>query len=230
MPRRAPCFRQRSVEVADQLGVRRTEPADPRDRARLLYVTGTGHGGPALVANAYLESPNFEVCPHVNEDLPGLTTLVRQFSSRGGIPSHVSVQTPGSIHEGGDSAMPWSMRLALRSTIQTCSLPASSTTVKPSRAAFRLVEDPGLPQPRRGRGGASDPATQRVNDRGPHGPVTHQRRARTRWKTCGARTTRCRHAAAPARRRHNPITRRRAPAQLPLCRDRRRASDPHHSS
>jgi len=67
-----------------------------------LYVTGPGHGGPALVANAYLEGTYSEIYPHVSEDLPGLTTLVRQFSSPGGIPSHVSVQTPGSIHEGGE--------------------------------------------------------------------------------------------------------------------------------
>ena len=67
-----------------------------------LYVTGPGHGGPALVANAYLEGTYSEIYPRVSEDLPGLTTLVRQFSSPGGIPSHVSVQTPGSIHEGGE--------------------------------------------------------------------------------------------------------------------------------
>ncbi|MCW2787928.1 MAG: xfp [Aeromicrobium sp.] len=67
-----------------------------------LYVTGPGHGGAALVANAYLEGTYSEVYPHVTRDVGGLTTLVRQFSSPGGIPSHVSVQTPGSIHEGGE--------------------------------------------------------------------------------------------------------------------------------
>jgi xylulose-5-phosphate/fructose-6-phosphate phosphoketolase len=67
-----------------------------------LYVTGPGHGGPALVANAYLEGTYSEIYPGVSNDLPGLTTLVRQFSSPGGIPSHVSVQTPGSVHEGGE--------------------------------------------------------------------------------------------------------------------------------
>jgi xylulose-5-phosphate/fructose-6-phosphate phosphoketolase len=67
-----------------------------------IYVTGPGHGGPALVANAYLEGTYSEVYPHVSGDLDGLTHLVRQFSSPGGIPSHVSVQTPGSIHEGGE--------------------------------------------------------------------------------------------------------------------------------
>ena len=67
-----------------------------------LYVTGPGHGGPALVAAAYLEGTYSEVYPHVTEDAAGVLTLFRQFSSPGGIPSHVSVQTPGSIHEGGE--------------------------------------------------------------------------------------------------------------------------------
>jgi xylulose-5-phosphate/fructose-6-phosphate phosphoketolase len=67
-----------------------------------LYVTGPGHGGPALVATAYLEGTYTEVYPQVSQDLDGLTRLVRQFSTPGGIPSHVSVQTPGSIHEGGE--------------------------------------------------------------------------------------------------------------------------------
>jgi xylulose-5-phosphate/fructose-6-phosphate phosphoketolase len=67
-----------------------------------IYVTGPGHGGPALVANAYLEGTYSEVYPEISQDVAGLTRLVRQFSSPGGIPSHVSVQTPGSIHEGGE--------------------------------------------------------------------------------------------------------------------------------
>jgi xylulose-5-phosphate/fructose-6-phosphate phosphoketolase len=67
-----------------------------------IYVTGPGHGGPALVANTYLEGTYSEVYPAVTQDLNGLARLVRQFSSPGGIPSHVSVQTPGSIHEGGE--------------------------------------------------------------------------------------------------------------------------------
>ena len=67
-----------------------------------LYVTGPGHGGPALVANTYLEGTYSEVYPRVSQDADGLARLVRQFSTPGGIPSHVSVQTPGSIHEGGE--------------------------------------------------------------------------------------------------------------------------------
>ena len=67
-----------------------------------LYVTGPGHGGPALVANTYLEGSYSEVYPRISTDTAGLRNLVRQFSTPGGIPSHVSVQTPGSIHEGGE--------------------------------------------------------------------------------------------------------------------------------
>ncbi len=67
-----------------------------------VYITGPGHGGPALVACGYLEGTYSEVYPQVSADMAGLTNLVRQFSTPGGIPSHVSVQTPGSIHEGGE--------------------------------------------------------------------------------------------------------------------------------
>ena len=67
-----------------------------------LYVTGPGHGGPALVAGAYLEGTYSEIYPDVSTDAGGLLRLFRQFSTPGGVPSHVSVQTPGSIHEGGE--------------------------------------------------------------------------------------------------------------------------------
>jgi xylulose-5-phosphate/fructose-6-phosphate phosphoketolase len=70
--------------------------------ANVIYLTGPGHGGPALVALAYLEGTYSEVYPEVAQDLAGLRLLCRCFSTPGGIPSHVSVQTPGSIHEGGE--------------------------------------------------------------------------------------------------------------------------------
>jgi xylulose-5-phosphate/fructose-6-phosphate phosphoketolase len=68
----------------------------------VLYLAGPGHGGPALVAAGYLEGTYTEVYPHVTQDEPGMRRLFRQFSAPGGIPSHVSVPTPGSIHEGGE--------------------------------------------------------------------------------------------------------------------------------
>jgi xylulose-5-phosphate/fructose-6-phosphate phosphoketolase len=67
-----------------------------------LYVTGPGHGGPGLVANAYLEGTYSEVYSGIGEDVDGLRALFRQFSFPGGIPSHVAPETPGSIHEGGE--------------------------------------------------------------------------------------------------------------------------------
>ena len=67
-----------------------------------LYVTGPGHGGPAIVGASYLEGTYTDCFPHVTLDEPGLLRLFRQFSAPGGIPSHASVTTPGSIHEGGE--------------------------------------------------------------------------------------------------------------------------------
>jgi xylulose-5-phosphate/fructose-6-phosphate phosphoketolase len=67
-----------------------------------IYVTGPGHGGPGLVANAYLEGTYSEVYPDISADGEGMRKLFRQFSFPGGIPSHVAPETPGSIHEGGE--------------------------------------------------------------------------------------------------------------------------------
>jgi len=68
----------------------------------VVYLAGPGHGGPALVAAAYLEGVYSDLFPEVTLDTEGLTRLFRQFSAPGGIPSHASVTTPGSIHEGGE--------------------------------------------------------------------------------------------------------------------------------
>ncbi len=67
-----------------------------------IYVCGPGHGGPGMVANAYLEGTYSELYPHVGRDEAGLKELFRQFSFPGGIPSHAAPETPGSIHEGGE--------------------------------------------------------------------------------------------------------------------------------
>src|SRR6187397_1324640 len=68
----------------------------------MIYVAGPGHGGPALVANAYLEGTYSEVYPNISADEAGMKRLFTQFSFPGGIPSHVAPETPGSIHEGGE--------------------------------------------------------------------------------------------------------------------------------
>ncbi|HEY0792649.1 MAG TPA: hypothetical protein VGD78_16420 [Chthoniobacterales bacterium] len=67
----------------------------------VVCMAGPGHGGPALVANVYLEGTYSEYYPKITQDEPGMLRLFRQFSTPGGIPSHVSAPTPGSIHEGG---------------------------------------------------------------------------------------------------------------------------------
>jgi xylulose-5-phosphate/fructose-6-phosphate phosphoketolase len=68
----------------------------------VIYITGPGHGGPALVANAYLEGTYSEIYLNISQDENGMKRLFKQFSFPGGIPSHVAPETPGSIHEGGE--------------------------------------------------------------------------------------------------------------------------------
>jgi xylulose-5-phosphate/fructose-6-phosphate phosphoketolase len=68
----------------------------------MIYLAGPGHGGPALVANTYLEGTYSEVYPDISQDEAGIKKLFKQFSFPGGIPSHVAPETPGSIHEGGE--------------------------------------------------------------------------------------------------------------------------------
>ncbi len=68
----------------------------------MIYISGPGHGGPALVGNTYLEGTYSEVYPNITQDEDGLKKLFTQFSFPGGIPSHVSPECPGSIHEGGE--------------------------------------------------------------------------------------------------------------------------------
>jgi xylulose-5-phosphate/fructose-6-phosphate phosphoketolase len=68
----------------------------------MIYMSGPGHGGPAVVANTYLEGTYSEIYPNISQDEPGLRKLFVQFSFPGGIPSHASPECPGSIHEGGE--------------------------------------------------------------------------------------------------------------------------------
>jgi xylulose-5-phosphate/fructose-6-phosphate phosphoketolase len=68
----------------------------------MIYISGPGHGGPAVVANTYLEGTYSEIYPDISQDEAGLQKLFKQFSFPGGIPSHASPECPGSIHEGGE--------------------------------------------------------------------------------------------------------------------------------
>src|SRR5512134_3276820 len=73
-----------------------------RDDLDVIYVIGPGHGGPAIVAHAWLEGTYSEVYPNISRDEAGMKRLFTQFSFPGGIPSHVAPETPGSIHDGGE--------------------------------------------------------------------------------------------------------------------------------
>ncbi len=73
-----------------------------RDDLDMIYVIGPGHGGPAILANTWLEGSYTETYPAITRDAEGMQQLFRQFSFPGGVPSHVAPETPGSIHEGGE--------------------------------------------------------------------------------------------------------------------------------
>jgi xylulose-5-phosphate/fructose-6-phosphate phosphoketolase len=73
-----------------------------RDDLDRMYVTGPGHGGPAILANVWLEGSYTETYSSITRDGEGMQQLFRQFSFPGGVPSHVAPETPGSIHEGGE--------------------------------------------------------------------------------------------------------------------------------
>lgn len=72
------------------------------DDLNMIYIAGPGHGGPAMLANCWLEGTYSEVYPNISLDADGMRRLFRQFSFPGGVPSHVAPETPGSIHEGGE--------------------------------------------------------------------------------------------------------------------------------
>src|SRR5438128_10962217 len=73
-----------------------------RDDLNMIFLCGPGHGGPAVVAQTYLEGTYSELYPKVAQDEAGMRRLFKQFSFPGGIPSHAAPETPGSIHEGGE--------------------------------------------------------------------------------------------------------------------------------
>jgi len=108
----------------------------------MIYVTGPGHGGPALVANAYLEGTYSEVYPNVSCDEEGMKRLFTQFSFPGGIPSHVAPETPGSIHEGGELGYASHTLMAPRLTTRILSSPVLSATVRPKPDRWRQA---GIP-------------------------------------------------------------------------------------
>ena len=135
-----------------------------------MYVIGPGHGGPGIVANAWLEGTYSEVYPGISRDAEGMRKLFRQFSFPGGIPSHVAPETPGSIHEGGE--LGYSLAHAYGAAFDNPGLlvccvvgdgEAETGPLATSWHANKFLE------PGPGRRGAAGPAPERLQDRQPHG-------------------------------------------------------------
>jgi len=116
VPREAAGGRALGHDAGSELHLCPPEPDHQEYDLDMFYIAGPGHGGPALVANTYLEGSYSEIYPDISQDEAGLKKLFTQFSFPGGISSHVAPTTPGSIHEGGDWGTRSAMPSALRST------------------------------------------------------------------------------------------------------------------
>jgi xylulose-5-phosphate/fructose-6-phosphate phosphoketolase len=102
----------------------------------MIYVSGPDHGGPAVVANTYLEGTYNEIYPDISQDEAGLRKLFIRFSFPGGIPSHASPKCPNSIHEGGELGIRSAIRSGQYSTIPISLSPASSATARRRRGRW----------------------------------------------------------------------------------------------
>lgn len=99
----------------------------------MMYVTGPGHGAPGIVANTYLKGTYSEIYPDISQDAEGMQKLFKQFSFPGGISSHTSPTTPGSIHEGGELGYSWDQANILYYT----SIVAPPLSSSPSTSAMK---------------------------------------------------------------------------------------------
>ena len=141
-----------------------------------LYVCGPGHGGPAMVANTWLDGTYSELFPAITADRDGMERLFRQFSFPGGIPSHAAPETPGSINEGGE--LGYSLMHAYGAALDQ---PGARRGLRDRRRrgrdgpARRELARARVPQPRDRRRGAADPAPERLQDREPHPARAHPR-------------------------------------------------------
>ena len=141
-----------------------------------IYVIGPGHGGPAAVANAYLEGTYTEVYPHITRDEAGMAKLFRQFSFPGGIPSHVAPETPGSLHEGGELGYALSHAYGAAfdnpNLLVCCIVGDGEAETGPLATSWHSNKfGPCL-----GRGRAPGPAPERLQDRQPDGAGEDRRR------------------------------------------------------
>ena len=136
----------------------------------VIYLAGPGHGGPALLANVYLEGTYSEIYPEVTQDAAGLRRLFRQFSTPGGVPSHVSVaDARARSTRAASSATCSRMPSARPSTTPNCWSSRWSATARRRRVrSTGSWKGDELPQPGPRRRGAPDPAPERLQDRRPH--------------------------------------------------------------
>ena len=143
----------------------------------MIYSSGPGHGGPAVVANAYLEGTYSEIYPTVSRDEAGLRELFRQFSFPGGIPSHAAPETPGSIHEGGE--LGYALAHAFGAVfdnpdlIVACVVGDGEAETGPLATSWHSNK---FLEPDDRRRGAADPASERLQDREPDRARPHPAR------------------------------------------------------
>ncbi len=134
----------------------------------MIYVSGPGHGGPAVVANTYLEGTYSEIYPEISQDEAGLQKLFKQFSFPGGIPSHASPECPGSIHEGGELGYSLSHSFGAvfdnPELIVACVIGDGEAETGPLATAWHSNK---FLEPGQRRRGAADPAPERLQDRQP---------------------------------------------------------------
>ncbi len=143
----------------------------------MIYVSGPGHGGPAIVGNTYLEGTYSEIYPDISQDEAGLRKLFMQFSFPGGIPSHVSPECPGSIHEGGELGYSLSHSFGAvfdnPDLIAACVVGDGEAETGPlgHRLAFQQISRSG-----NRRRGVADPPSQWLQDRQSRPPRSHHPR------------------------------------------------------
>ena len=153
----------------------------------MIYITGPGHGGPALVANTYLEGTYSEVYPNISQDEAGMKRLFTQFSFPGGIPSHVAPETPGSIHEGGELGYALSHAYGAAfdnpDLIVACVVGDGEAETGPLATSWHSNK---FLNPATRRRGAADPAPERLQDR--QSRRSWRASATRNWISCSAAT------------------------------------------
>ncbi len=142
----------------------------------MIFICGPGHGGPGVVASAWLDGTYSEVYPHVAQNATGMQRLFRQFSFPGGIPSHAAPETPGSIHEGGELGYALSHAYGAAfdnpDLIAACVIGDGEAETGPMATSWHSNK---FLNPSHRRCGAADPAPERLQDRQPDHPGAYQR-------------------------------------------------------